>query len=71
MDHVQLPQRPRAVERSSGEPGDLLGELVIVARGGQRQLTHMEIEVELGRLDPVGVVERERDLGEAPAERGE
>ena len=29
----------------------------------------MEVEVELGGVDPVGVVEAERHLGKAPAER--
>ena len=63
LDHVELPQRPRAVERARHDPRDLVGELVVGARRGQRHLAHVVAEVELGLVDPVGIVEPERHLG--------
>ena len=35
----------------------------------QRHLAHVVAEVDLGLLDPVGMVEPERDLGQPPAQR--
>jgi hypothetical protein len=35
---------------------------------GQRDVTHMELEVEVGILDPVGMIEVERDSHQPLAE---
>jgi hypothetical protein len=67
-DDVQLPQRTGAVERAGDDPGDLVGELAVRARGGQRELADVEVQVEVLVLDPVGMVDAERDLGELPRE---
>ena len=71
VDHVQLPQRPRAVERAREDARHLLGELLVVAGRGQRQFAHVEIQVEVLVVHPVRVVEPQRDLDEPPAERRE
>ena len=71
VDQVELPQRLGAVERAREDPSDLLGELRIRGRRGQRQLAHVVLQVEVRVVDPVGVVEPERNLGEAPAQRGQ
>jgi hypothetical protein len=68
VDEVQLPQRPRAVERARDDPRHLLGELFVTARGGQGELAHVEVEVEVDVVDPVGIVEPERHLGRTPAQ---
>ena len=59
-DDVPLPQRARPVEGRDDDPGDLLGELHVVARRGDGDLPEVELEVEVGIVDPVGVVEVER-----------
>ena len=71
MDQIELPQRPCAVERPRHDSRDLLGQLLVAPRRGQRELTDVEVEVELGVVDPVRIIEPERHLGEPPAERGQ
>ena len=68
VDQVELPQRLGAVERAREDPSDLLGELRIRGRRGQRQLAHVVLQVEVRVVDPVRVVEPERDLLQAPSE---
>jgi hypothetical protein len=41
---------------------NLDAELAPVARLGERNVTYMELDIELGVLDPVRPVERERDF---------
>ena len=69
LDDVHLPQRARAVQRPCVDPRDLLGELMVIARRGQGQFAHVVLEVEVGILDPVRVIEAERNQREPPAER--
>jgi hypothetical protein len=69
VDQVELPQRAGAVERARDDPRGLLGELLVVAGGGECELADVEVEVEVLVVNPVRVVEPERDLDEAPAER--
>ena len=69
MDDVELPERPRTIERASEDAGDLLGELLLAAGGRQRQLAHVVAEIEVLVVDPVRVIEPERHRREAPAER--
>ena len=69
VDEVQLPQRPRAIQRPRGDSRDLLADLGVRRGLGQRELAHVVLEVEVRIVDPVGVVEVERDAAQAPAER--
>jgi hypothetical protein len=68
-DDVQLPQRLGAVQRPRHDPRDLLGELLVASRRGQAELAHVEVQVEVEVVDPVGIVEAERHLLQAPAQR--
>ncbi len=68
LDHVQLPQRPGAVQRPGVQARDGLAQLGLGARGRDGRLAHVEIEVEVRVLDPVGLVEPERDVDQLPAE---
>ena len=68
LDDVDLPQRAAAVERTADDAGDLVGELLGVARRREREVPDVEVEVEVRVGDPVGAVEAERYLHHAPAE---
>jgi hypothetical protein len=46
-----LPQRTAAVERACGQPGNLLGELLLVSGRGQRDLADVVLDVELVIVD--------------------
>ena len=69
LDHVHLPQRAAAVERSAEDVGRELGQLGGAAGSRQGRPSHVVVDVEVGVLDPQRVVELERDLDEAPPER--
>jgi hypothetical protein len=71
VDQVQLPQRPRPIERAREDPRHLLGKLLVVPRRDQRELADVEVQVEVLVVEPVGVVQPERDLHEPPAHRRE
>ena len=71
VDQVQLPQRPAAVQRAGEDAGHDLGQAVVVARRRDRGLADVEVEIEVRVLDPVGQVEAERNLGQAPLEHGQ
>jgi hypothetical protein len=62
-------QRTGAIQWPGGDPRDLLGGLLLGPAGRQRELTDVEVEVEVGIVQPVGVVEPERDLDQPPAQR--
>ena len=66
FDHVQLPQRPPAVEWSRHDPPDLGRELPVVAGRGERDVADVEVDVEVRVLDPVRLIESERHLDEPP-----
>ena len=70
LDHVELPQRAGAIEWTRVQAGDLSRELPVGARRGQGDLADVVLEVERAVLDPVRVIEPERDLAQAPAHRG-
>ena len=69
VDDVELPQRPRPVGRAGEDARDCLGDLAVVPRGRERGLPDVEVQVEVGVLDPVGQVQPERDAHEPPVER--
>ena len=69
VDQIDLPQRSRAVKRTREDPRHLLGQLLVRRRRRQRQLAHVVLQVEVRVVDPVRIVEPERDLLEPPAKR--
>ena len=71
LDQVELPQRAAAVQRPGDDATDLLGENGVVTWGGQREFADVEVDVEVGIVEPVGVVESERHFGQPPAKRRE
>ena len=68
LDHVQLPERAVEVERAGHEAGHLDAQLAPVTGRRQGDVADVELEVEVGILDPVRVVEVERDAHEPLAE---
>jgi hypothetical protein len=69
VDQIHLPQWPRAVERPGEDARHLLGQFRVGRRGRQRQLAHVVLEVEVGIVDPVRVVESQRHVPQPPAKR--
>ena len=69
MDQVELPQRPAAVERPGEDALDGARELAVVAGRRHGAVADVEVDVEVGILDPVRVVEAERYLHELARER--
>jgi hypothetical protein len=69
LDHVELPQRPRPVEGGGGDLGRQLGELAHAAGARGTDAADVEVEVEVGVLDPDGVTQPERHLDDPAAER--
>jgi hypothetical protein len=60
-----------AVHLAADDAGDLLGELIGPARRGEAEVPDVVVEVEVGILDPVRVIELEGHLDEAAAHRFE
>src|SRR5204863_8931374 len=52
VDEVELPQRPAAVERAGEDASDGAGELAVVAGRRDGAVADVEVEVEVGVLDP-------------------
>jgi hypothetical protein len=71
LDHVNLPPRAPPVEILGGELRCEVGELALVARRRDRDVTQVVVEVEIGVLDPVGMVEPERHAHETATERSD
>ena len=69
FDDVQLPQRASTIERAPVDAADRLAELLGSAGRRDRVVADVEVDVEVGILDPVRQVEPERNLDEAPPER--
>ena len=69
LDDVGLPERPAPIEGTPDDPGDDLGELVVTPGRRHAGVADVEVEVEVGILDPVGVVEAERHLAETAPQR--
>ena len=71
LDHVQLPQRPA---RSSGRATMRLTASAScwgVPGGGDGVVADVEVDVEIGILDPVRQIEAERHLDQPTAKRSE
>ena len=66
-DDVHLPERPGTVEPARVQPGDLRRQLAIVAGSREREIPHVEFEIELAIFHPVGKVQPERNLLQAPS----
>ena len=69
VDEVDLPQRAVAIERAGEDAGDGLGEPAVVARRRDGGLADVEVQVEVGVLDPVRQVDAERHARETPLQR--
>ena len=64
LDHVHLPDGSSHVQWAGMQPGKLDAELPPVARLGQGDVANMEFKVEVGIVDPVGIVKVQRNLHE-------
>ena len=71
LEDIGLPKRPAPIEGTPDDPGDDLGDLVVAPGRWHTPVADVEVEVEVGILDPVGVVEAERHLAEAAPQRFE
>ncbi len=60
-DQVDLPQRPAAVQRAGVQPGHLLGELGVGPWPRQRDLPDVVLDVEVRIIDPVRLIQAERE----------
>ena len=69
LDDDEFPQWFRQVHRARVQPRDLNAELTPVAGRGKRDVAHVVFEVEIGVLDPVRMVDVERDAHQPLAER--
>ena len=69
FDHGKLPRRAVEVERAGEDARRLDAQLPPVARRGQRHVADMVFEVEIGILDPVGIIEVEGHAHHALAHR--
>ena len=69
LDDVHLPQRPAAVHRPADDACDLLGRAGRPARRGELKVADVEVEIEVGVVDPVRMVEAERHLDDAATDR--
>ena len=68
FDYVCLPERLAAIERPRVQARNLDAELAPVARLRQRDVPHVELDVELGILDPPGPIEHPRHRDEPATE---
>ena len=71
LDDIGLPERPAPIEGALDDPCDDLGDLVVTPGRWHAAVADMEVEVEVGILDPVGQVESEGNLDEPATERDE
>ena len=69
VDEIGLPQRTAAVQRPRMQPCRLHCQLAIITRRGQRQLADMELDVEIGVLDPVRLIQPKGHLHQAAAKQ--
>ena len=67
VDEVGLPERAAAVQRPRVQAGCLDRQLPIIPWGGQREFADMKLDVEIGVLDPVRLIQPKRHLHQAAA----
>ena len=70
VDHIDLPQRARPVQLTADQVSHLRCQLSLIARRWQRELADVVLDVEGAVVNPVRVVEAERDGRQPPAECG-
>ncbi len=68
LDHHELPQRTRPVQRDAGHVAAQVGQLALTAGRGQRHPVHVPVDVEVVVVDPDRVVDAERHLLELAVE---
>ena len=68
LDHIGFPERLAAIERPRMDPRHLDTELPPISRLRQRDVPHVKLHVDVGILDPVRPVRRDRHRNEPPAE---
>ena len=71
LDDVHLPERVVPIHPTTDDPSDLLGELVGGTGRREPDLTDVEVEVEVRVVHPVRMVEPERHLHHAAAQRSD
>jgi hypothetical protein len=69
LEDVGLPEWAAPVEGAPDDPGDDLGDLVVTPGRWHAAVADMEVEVEVGILDPVRMVEAERHLAKTAPQR--
>ena len=69
FDNVGLPQRLVSIERARMQACRLDAQLTPVTRRRQCNMTHVELEIEIGILDPVRVIKAKRNGDDALTER--
>ena len=69
LDHIRLPERASAVERSSDDARHDLRQLVVASGRRHRRVADVEVEVEVGVLDPERVVQVEGHLDQPAPQR--
>jgi hypothetical protein len=69
LEDVGLPERPAPIEGAPDDPGDDLGDLVVTSGRWHPTVADVEVEVEVGIVDPVGVVQAERHLAQPAPQR--
>ena len=71
FDHPHFPQRMGPVERTSDEASHQFTKLLVVAGRCDGGFAHVEVEIEIGVVDPVRMIESERDRDEFAAQNGQ
>ena len=68
LDHEELPQRPRAVQRDAGEVAAQVRQLAVTTRRGHRHPVHVPVDVEVVVDHPHRVVDPQGHLLELAVE---
>ena len=69
LDDVDLPQRPTSIHVSTDDARHLIAELVGGTGRSETDVADVVVEVEVGVVDPVRMVEPERDVDESATHR--
>jgi hypothetical protein len=69
LDDVHLPQRPAAVQRGARNLADQLVKLASATRSGHPRLAQVIVEVNVGALNPHGVMQLQRDVHQLKSKR--